>query len=418
MVLAFDMNTHSGNILKPTTAVRTFIRGRQFEHPIRPGRIASSHQTRLTMNRLFLFLLAGFVLIGSSVHAQDSGAEAILNVLAKRPHDVSLVVYSLDDPESGLYHNANVMRPLATTIKILVLAEYGRRVADGMLDPEELVPLDSVETYYFTGTDRGAHVLAVTALGNAGHLENDELTLAEIAEAMIRFNDNAAADYLMVRFGREAMDALPERLDLLYAEPPVPISGIYLTWDTVYTPEDDPAISYDQPDDRAWMFSQRLRAGENFSDGAGEWMVGESPRLSYGALTSAALSFPTGSARAYAGLMARVFRGELISEQVSEIMLDILDYEMDDPGIQVQFDQLLATRSGSLAGILTGAYAADLKPQYVDGHDPPPTVVALFVENLTDDVFDQLMSTTLLDFEMSLLNDPEFVDLTRERLGE
>ena len=370
------------------------------------------------MNRLVLFLLAVFVLIGSPVQAQDTGAEAILNVLAESPHNVSLVVYSLDDPENGLYHNANVMRPLATTVKILVLAEYARRVADGMLDPEELVPLDSVETYYFPGTDRGAHAQVVTALRNAGRLENDELTISEIADAMIRFNDNAAADYLMLRFGREAMDALPERLDLRYADPPVPISGIYLNWDFPYNIVDDPTNLPGQDDDRAWMLSRRMRSGESFSDDMSAWMGGMSTRMSYSELSAAALSFPAGSARAYAGLMARVFRGELISEQASAIMLNILDYEMDDPSIQVQFAQLLATRSGSLAGILTGAYAVDLKPQYVDGHDPPPTVVALFVENLPGDVFDQLMSTTLLDFEMSLLNDPEFVEITRERLEE
>ena len=45
-------------------------------------------------------------------------------------------------------------------------------------------------------------------------------------------------------------------------------------------------------------------------------------------------------------------------------------------------------------------------------------VVALFVESLPADVFDQLMSTTLLIFEISLLTDPEFVDIARERLRE
>ena len=166
------------------------------------------------------------------------------------------------------------------------------------------------------------------------------------------------------------------------------------------------------------MLSQRMRAGEDFLDDMGVWMAGMNTRMSYGELSAAALSFPAGSARAYAGLMARVFRGELISEQASAIMLNILDYEMDDPSNQLQFSQLLATRSGSLAGILTGAYAADLKPHFVDEHDPPPTVVALFVEGLPGDVFDQLMSTTLLHFEISLLTDPEFVDIARERLGE
>ncbi len=102
------------------------------------------------MIQRFLSLLTVFVLAGLSVCAQDDPAEAILNVLAERPHDVSLVVYSLDDPEGGLYHNADVKRPLASTIKILILAEYARRVEASELDPEELVPLDSVEPTFST----------------------------------------------------------------------------------------------------------------------------------------------------------------------------------------------------------------------------------------------------------------------------
>ena len=47
----------------------------------------------------FLFFLIAFVFAGSSVCAQDDPAEVILNVLAEHPHVVSLVVYSLDDPE-------------------------------------------------------------------------------------------------------------------------------------------------------------------------------------------------------------------------------------------------------------------------------------------------------------------------------
>ena len=74
----------------------------------------------------FLFFLVTFAFAGSSVYAQDDPAEAILNVLAERPHDFSLVVYSLNDPEGGLYHNADVKRPLASIVKILVLVEDTR----------------------------------------------------------------------------------------------------------------------------------------------------------------------------------------------------------------------------------------------------------------------------------------------------
>ena len=374
------------------------------------------------MNRRFLFLLSVFVLAGSPVIAQEDSAEDVLDVLdvlAENPGRFSLVVYSLDDPDSGIYHHANVMRPLATTVKILVLAEYARRVAERTLDPEELVPLDSVETYYFPGTDRGAHEEAVTELRDAGRLANGELSLGDIADAMIRYNDNAAADYLMLRFGREAMDALPQLLDERYAEAPVPISGIYLNWDLPYNITDDATNLPDQDEDRAWMLSQRMRAGENFSDDMGLWMAGMNTRMSYGELSAAALAFPAGSTRAYAGMMGKAFRGELISEEVSEIMFDILDYEMDDASIRVGFDQLLATKSGSLAGIITSTYVADGKPLFAGGFDAGPTVLALFIESLPSDVFERwLASDDLVVFEQRLLTDPVYMETVRERLGE
>lgn len=224
-----------------------------------------------------------FVATHSRVSAQDDPEVEMLNLLAERQRDISLVVFSVDDPEGGVYHNADIMRPLASTVKILVLAEYALRLAEAGLDPEELVPLDSVEVYYFRGTDGGVHAAAVTALRDTGRLENDALTLSEIAEAMIRFSDNGAADYLIVRFGREAMDALPERLGLHYADPPIPISGVFLNWDQPHIEGEDLSIYPGQPDDRAWMFARRLRASENFSDDMGDWMEGMTARMSYDA---------------------------------------------------------------------------------------------------------------------------------------
>ncbi len=371
------------------------------------------------MNRCLLLLLIAFVFIGSPVFAQGESPDEILDILADRPGSFSLVVYSLDDPGSGIYHRANVMRPLATTVKVLVLTEYARRVASGALDPDEIVPLDSVEAYYFSGTDRGAHDEAVTALRSAGRLENNRLTVSEIADAMIRYNDNAAADYLMVRFGRAAMDALPEVVGLRYTTAPVPISGIYLNWDLPFRLGDDVANSYTQEEDRAWYIAKRLRSGEDFSNEMQTWMEGMNTRMSYGELSAAALAFPAGSARAYASLMASAFQGELISDRVSEIMADVLDYEMDDPGIRFLFNRILATKSGSLAGVLTDTYVADGKPAFEGGPDAPPAVLALFMESLDEELFEQMLgSEALTIFELRLLTDPEYRETVRDRLAD
>ena len=99
-------------------------------------------------------------------------------------------------------------------------------------------------------------------------------------------------------------------------------------------------------------------------------------------------------------------------------MLGFLEWPMDNPDVQQGFDQL-ATKGGSLAGILTSAYVADARAQNATGLDPSPTALALFMEGLPAGVFGPWSSTAAhQQFEMRLLVDPDFRDVVRDRLGE
>ncbi len=352
------------------------------------------------------------VLAAPVVHAQ-ADAEAVLAALAARRPDVSLVAYPVGAPEAGVFVNADRPRPLASTVKLLVLAEYARQVEEGRLDPAERVPRAALDAFYLPGSDGGAHEGAMAALGVA---PADTLALDEVAWAMIRHSDNAATDYLLLRFGREAADAIPEHLGLRHADPPVPIGGLFLAWALPHEVGDETAIGADATTARAWALAARLRDDAGFRATAPQRLMAELADLGYDGQAAAAFSSPSGTAREYAGLMARLHEGTLLSEAASARMLALLDWPMDFPGNQARFDQL-ATKGGTLPGILTSAYLGDARG--VAGADPPPTVLALFMEGLPAAVWGEwIQSYAHQAFEARLLEDPAFLEAVRERLGE
>ena len=340
----------------------------------------------------------------------------VLDVLAEEPYNVSLAVYNLGDEENGFFHNERAMRPLASTIKILVLAEYARRVTEGELNPDELIHVDSLNSYYFEGTDGGAHEAAMDALEDAGRLEDDQLSLHDVSDAMIRFSDNTAADYFILRFGREAMEALPERVGTPYTEPPLPISGLFLAWDLPYQFGEDPSLSASAMEDRAWHFGGRLRNSWKFVGDMQAWMEDFGERMTYYDLSAAVLSFPAGSARAYADIMADLYRGELISQEVSELMLEYLDWPMENEGMSSAFTTF-ATKGGSLPSVLTSAYVIDRVP--AEGTDHPPTALSLLIEGLSEEIWlDWLTTFKHQEFELRLMTDPAFRYVALERLRD
>src|SRR5262245_23672709 len=90
--------------------------------------------------------------------------EDVLQYIATHPQDVSVAAWTVGDEAHGVYLNADKPRPLASTIKVLVLADYAEQVGFGALRPEEPVELSAWEAYWLPGTDGGAHKAALREL--------------------------------------------------------------------------------------------------------------------------------------------------------------------------------------------------------------------------------------------------------------
>jgi D-alanyl-D-alanine carboxypeptidase len=329
---------------------------------------------------------------------------------------VSLVAYRLGDEAHGIYLNADRPRALASTVKLQLLCAYNQAVSSGALRPDEPVAIADWEAYLLPGTDGGAHDQTLAQLRSGKYLAGDKAQLQDLVYGMMRFSDNAAADYVMERLGRAHLDALPAQLGMPSAEAPLPLSGLFLSWES--TRERRPAaqlISHYQTlgahayADEVWRLADALRADPKLRAAERERLrtQGVTLRLGEQAALARALT-PHGSARAYAQLMARIQRAELPGSAAIQAELE---WPMQEPELRAQFDQL-GTKGGSLPSILTSATFA------IPHGGGTPRVVALFFEAMPMAVWLELMHSFVQQrFEQQLLSDDAFFERVRVRLA-
>jgi D-alanyl-D-alanine carboxypeptidase len=346
--------------------------------------------------------------------------EDLLDYILAHPRDVSLVAYEISSSDQEIYYNSDVKRPLASTIKIMILAEYARQVDKGILSHDELVNLDDIGIYYLPGTDGKAHEAAVLESRKKKYINiANQIELRHVVWMMIRHSDNAATDYLIQRLGRQNLDNLITRLNIKNQDVPLPIIGQFLTWSN-YTCSDVyaerlnkyQAMSQSAYADEVYRFTELWLHNEEFRDKqikhitSSEWLEFKEQQAMANALNS------KGTTSGYAQIMERIYRGLLISPTGDKVMREYLEWPMEFSRNQEQLDTFGA-KSGSLAGILTEAWY--MKPQ----SSTSARVGALFFENIPAGVwFKMLQSYIQQDFLYKLLTDDKFFDVVREKLLE
>ncbi|GAA4006344.1 serine hydrolase [Allokutzneria multivorans] len=115
----------------------------------------------------------------------------------------------LDDGKGSVVrHRPDTAQPLASAMKVVHLAAYATAVAERRSDPKRRVRIADWEAHYLPNMDGGAHPAALKhlkiPLDPSGLYAADpqrEVSLDDLALAMITFSDNAATDYLAVLLG-------------------------------------------------------------------------------------------------------------------------------------------------------------------------------------------------------------------------
>jgi beta-lactamase class A len=228
---------------------------------------------------------------------------------------------------------------LASVRKVATLGGYAVAVASGVCDPTEPVALRDIDRWWFPGTDGGAHdrVLGWWVERGILHPGHDAtVPLREVALAMIRFSDNAAADYLLHRIGEECVGTFGAQMGCTTQDPILPTLGEFRAW-------------HRDPD--RWLTmsaAERPRAA---------WELAEAERCH---LDSVAVSEATvqncaavgcqGTPGEWARLMATIAAGTGLPTVASHIVRDALE-RPTVPGDDGKF----GAKAGDLPGVLTFA---------------------------------------------------------------
>ena len=79
----------------------------------------------------------------------------VLNHLKENPQTTSF--YLAENGVELVTYQSDVVRPLASTVKMLIAVEYAMQIDAGLLDKDSTVSLDDLSRYYAKGTDGNAH---------------------------------------------------------------------------------------------------------------------------------------------------------------------------------------------------------------------------------------------------------------------
>lgn len=163
--------------------------------------------------------IAGFAILRDN-------PEYVLNHLKDNPQTTSL--YLAENSVELITYQSDVVRPLASTVKILIAAEYAMQIDAGQLNKDSSVPLADLNRYYLKNSDGGAHEEWLKAMQSEDKIKNNEVTLHDVAKGMATYSSNANTDYLIDLLGISAINERAKTLGLTQHEDVYPIVSAVL----------------------------------------------------------------------------------------------------------------------------------------------------------------------------------------------
>ncbi|MEO0596086.1 MAG: serine hydrolase [Chloroflexota bacterium] len=318
--------------------------------------------TSLVIIILSFALLSSFGIVNAQDPVEDT--QPVIEYILENPDSVAIFCEIDGQPESTVTLNADEAFPLASTFKTIVLAEMGRQVTTGDIDPMTMVALADVNQYWLEGTDGNAHAEWLASLENADD-EDAMVTLAEVAYGMIANSSNANTDYLLEEYlGYEGFAELYEALELENTSLiQGTLLGLFLVLDNpetgqadLETLDDETMLAQGERLQDLYVTDEDWRA--DMLDHVGT-VTGEDSLAFYNRqLNYFAVYGPMSSASDISTLMGAIYaeESELFSAEAQTFMQDTLNWIFDvNPANEDVFIQL-GHKGGSLAGILTGTW--------------------------------------------------------------
>ncbi|WP_053482325.1 serine hydrolase [Lysinibacillus sp. FJAT-14745] len=192
------------------------------------GFIAMIVFDKKTYTKKRIIIYGSFILvvgIASYFFFRDN-PDYVLNHLKDYPQTTSL--YIAENGEELITYQSDMVRPLASTVKMLIAVEYAMQINEGIITKDSPVPLDDLKRYYIKNTDGNAHENWLKTMRSEGKVKNNEVTLHDVAKGMITYSSNANTDFLIDLLGITNINERAQSLKLTQHEEVYPIVSALL----------------------------------------------------------------------------------------------------------------------------------------------------------------------------------------------
>lgn len=342
---------------------------------------------------IFLFW-ANATLFAQSIPPQ---ADSMLRFIQQNPKRVSFLV-SRNDTIVGRTQE-NKALPLASTLKILVAVEFAKQAAGGIFDENQRVALTDLDTYYLPNTDGDAHPEWIKEMKRKKMIQQDSVSLLEVARGMIMFSSNANTEYLMDLLG---LDNIKNNIQLFGLKShtalyPI-VSSLFMYQNPKNMKEEKVikairAMTEEQYCKFILAMHNQLKYDSSFKARFRPQDLSVTMQRCWSDL------LPRASAADYVQLVKILNNRRYLESDAYAILADILEFPMESPAMQRMFTHL-GMKGGSTMFVLTKAmYSTDKKGNR--------TEYALFINDLSP-TEQQQVEGWLDMFELQLLINPTF----------
>ena len=189
-----------------------------------------------TKKRLIIYGVIVLILGVASYFIFRDNPDYVFKHLKTHPESSSLYVAKND--EKLITYQSDVVRPLASTVKILIAIEYAMQVDEGILNKDSYVSLDDLKAFYYQDTDGNAHETWLKSIKDEGNIHHNQVTLHDVAKGMITYSSNANTDYLLHLIGIKKINERAKSLKLTQHEEVYPLVSALLIADFLQEDED------------------------------------------------------------------------------------------------------------------------------------------------------------------------------------
>lgn len=332
----------------------------------------------------------------------------VLNHLKDHPETSSL--YVAENSKEIVAYQSDVVRPLASTVKMLIAVEYAMQIDEGTLNKDQYVSLNDLSRYYYKGSDGNAHEEWLKAMESAGKVANNQVTLHDVAKGMITYSSNANTEYLIDLIGISSINERAKLLGLTQHEDIYPIVSALLIPDYLKNETKDEKKLIEELEkmpietyrDIAKEISGKLKDGTLKIEDYMFNMPLDLQRVWSDRLIGA-------SANDYGKLLAVISNNELPSI-ANQTIRDLLEWPMEiNEGNHERFAHLGA-KGGSTAFILNDAL-------YAEDHNGKKIEIVFLTDNLSR--WQQLqLALNLNSFESKLLGSDNYRLKVQKKLSE